>query len=86
MPERNCETQATMDGRNFSRKPHESFNKSTELEHHIEGTMTRKGRITNLAAQRAGLEMASLGDKNYKAVEFEPGFFRDGGLVAGSTN
>jgi hypothetical protein len=29
--------------------------------------------------------MASLGDKNYKAVEYEPGFFLPGGLIAGST-
>ena len=30
--------------------------------------------------------MASLGDKNYKAVEYEPGFFLQGGLIAGSTH
>jgi hypothetical protein len=29
--------------------------------------------------------MASLGDKNYKAVEYEPGFFIAGGLIPGST-
>lgn len=47
--------------------------------------MTRKARITNLAAQRAGLQMASLGDKSYKAVEYDSGFFFHGGLIAGST-
>ena len=30
--------------------------------------------------------MASLGDKNYKAVEYDTGFFKAGGLIAGSTN
>ena len=29
--------------------------------------------------------MASLGDKNYKAVEYEPDFFLAGGLVPGCT-
>jgi len=47
--------------------------------------MTKKSRVTNLAAQRAGLNMASLGDKNYKAVEYEPAFFFGGGLIPGST-
>ncbi len=35
---------------------------------------------------RGGYPLSSLGDKNYKAVEYEPGFFLAGGLVAGSTN
>lgn len=29
--------------------------------------------------------MASLGDKSYKAVEYDNGFFFAGGLIAGST-
>lgn len=48
--------------------------------------MTSKGRISDLNGQRGSYPMASLGDKNYKAVEYEPGFFKEGGLVAGSTN
>ena len=36
--------------------------------------------------QRNGLPLTSLGDKNYKHPEYQPGFFKDGGLVAGSTN
>jgi hypothetical protein len=48
--------------------------------------MTQKMRIKSLNQQRAQLPMASLGDKNYKAVEYEPGFFLPGGLIAGSTH
>lgn len=29
--------------------------------------------------------MASLGDKVYKAVEYKSGFFKEGGLVVGSS-
>lgn len=29
--------------------------------------------------------MRTLGDKSYKDVEFLPGFFKEGGLIAGST-
>ncbi len=32
------------------------------------------------------MTLASLGDKNYKAVEYDPGFFLPGGLIPGSTN
>lgn len=35
---------------------------------------------------RNGVPIASLGDKNYRAVEYETGFFHGGGLIAGSTN
>ena len=30
--------------------------------------------------------MLSLGDKIYKHPDYLPGFFNDGGLIAGSTN
>ena len=30
--------------------------------------------------------MASLGDKNYKHPDYVQGFFKEGGLIAGSTN
>lgn len=30
--------------------------------------------------------MTSLGDKMYKGVEYESGFFHAGGLIVGSTN
>ena len=34
---------------------------------------------------RNGLPITSLGDKIYKVPEYQTGFFRDGGLIAGST-
>lgn len=43
-------------------------------------------RITNLYDQRNGLPMTSLGDKNYKNPDYTPDFFKEGGLIAGSTN
>ena len=48
--------------------------------------MGQKMRITNLHDQRNGLPMTSLGDKNYKNPDYTPDFFKDGGLIAGSTN
>jgi hypothetical protein len=36
--------------------------------------------------QRNGINVASLGDKIYKAVEYSDGFFHGGGLIAGSTH
>lgn len=35
--------------------------------------------------QRNGLPMASLGDKIYKHPDYVSGFFKAGGLIAGST-
>jgi len=48
--------------------------------------MGSKIRIKNLYDQRNGLPMTSLGDKVYKHPDYTPGFFKDGGLIAGSTN
>lgn len=48
--------------------------------------MTAKARVNDLNGQRGGYPMTSLGDKNYKAVEYESGFFRGGGIIPGSTN
>lgn len=48
--------------------------------------MGSKTRVTNLYDQRNGLPMASLGDKIYKHPDYTPGFFKEGGLIAGSTN
>ena len=36
--------------------------------------------------QRNGLPLTSLGDKNYKHPEYQTGYFKDGGLIVGSTN
>ena len=36
--------------------------------------------------KRNNVGCKALGDKNYKAVEYDAGFFREGGLISGSTN
>lgn len=48
--------------------------------------MGGKNRINNLYQQRNGCNMVSLGDKNYRSPEYATNYFREGGLVAGSTN
>ena len=45
-----------------------------------------KQRVPDLLCKRNQLSYTSLGDKPYKAVERSDEFYRDGGLVAGSTN
>lgn len=47
--------------------------------------MTQKQRVNTMYDQRNGLPMASLGDKNYKSPDYIPNFFKEGGLIAGST-
>lgn len=64
----------------------EKANKGSTAEWNTEKQMTQKKRINNMYDQRNGLPLTSLGDKNYKHPEYQPGFFKDGGLVAGSTN
>ena len=60
-------------------------NRKTTDEVDITKTMGSKKRITTMFEARNGLKMASLGDKNYKSPEYQAGFFREGGLVPGST-
>ena len=47
--------------------------------------MGNKKRVNTMYEARNGLAMTSLGDKNYKTPEYMTGYFRDGGLIAGST-
>ena len=47
--------------------------------------MTKKVRVGSLTERRNHLPMTSLGDKMYKNVDYCKDFFRDGGLIAGST-
>jgi hypothetical protein len=35
--------------------------------------------------QRNGVPLSSLGDKIYKCPEYQTDFFKDGGLITGST-
>ena len=46
--------------------------------------MTSKTRVKTLIEQRNGLPMAS-GDKIYKNPDYTPDFFKEGGLITGST-
>ena len=48
--------------------------------------MSRKKRIFSLNQQRNGMITTNLGDKNYKNVDNSPDFFKEGGLIVGSTN
>ena len=47
--------------------------------------MGNKKRVNTTYEARNGLPMNSLGDKIYKAPEYMSGYFREGGLIAGST-
>ena len=60
-------------------------NRKTTNEQGLEKTMGFKGRSNSMAHQRNGCALVSLGDKIYKAPEFSTHFFKEGGLIAGST-
>jgi hypothetical protein len=60
-------------------------NRKTQDTVDVEKRMGTKIRVTTTFEARNGLPMVSLGDKIYKAPEYQPGFFREGGLVPGST-
>ena len=47
--------------------------------------MVRKSTVSGVESMRNHISMKALGDKNYKTVEFDSGFFKDGGLITGST-
>lgn len=47
--------------------------------------MTRKKRLDGYESLRNNIGVASLGDKPYKYPEYSNNFYRDGGLIPGST-
>jgi len=47
--------------------------------------MGTKKRIDTMYDQRNGVPLKSLGDKIYKVPEYMPGFYKEGGLIVGST-
>jgi hypothetical protein len=47
--------------------------------------MGTKKRVQTMYDQRNGMPLKSLGDKVYKAPDYVPGFFKEGGLIIGST-
>jgi hypothetical protein len=76
----------TMDNANFVMKKFDNANQGTSTEWNTEKSMTQKARVNTLYDQRNGLNLTSLGDKNYKYPEYQPNFFHEGGLIVGSTN
>ena len=60
-------------------------NRKSVNEYPVEAKMGSKQRVQTLYEARNGCPMASLGDKVYKAPEYQTSFFNDGGLIAGST-
>ena len=55
-------------------------------EHDVEHLMNRKKRIKSLRQQRNNYRIGNNGDKTYKYVEYSPDFFKERGLIPGSTN
>lgn len=52
----------------------------------LEETMNRKQRITSIMQKRNLLPIATQGDNPYKAAEQHPDYYKEGGLIPGSTN
>jgi hypothetical protein len=52
----------------------------------VEKFTGQKIRLPTLDARRNYINLNSPGDKIYKNVEYSPGFFKNGGLIVGSTN
>lgn len=55
-------------------------------EHVVEKTMQRKGRIRDYYERRNGLSASALGDKPYKHVTYASEFYKEPGVIPGSTN
>jgi hypothetical protein len=55
------------------------------LEHNVEGDMQRKLIVGEYYDKRNGIYAASLGDKAYKAPNYAPDFYKESGLVPGSS-
>ena len=52
----------------------------------VETKMNRKKRLLSLDDRRNGMFNSNPGDKNYKNVDNSTDFFKEGGLIVGSTN
>lgn len=86
MPDRVAESKESQENEKFHKKTYQHHNKKTEKEFTLEDQITLKKKILTIADKRGDLPLATLGDKIYKAVEYEKDFFLAGGLVPGSTN
>lgn len=54
-------------------------------EYPLEDVMTRKRRVQDLLTQRNEIPCYTPGDKHYRHPEYMPAFYKDGGLIVGST-
>ena len=79
------ETKATYEDLPIGKQTFIHDNRKTQQEIEVTKSMGSKKRVSTMFEARNGLPMASLGDKTYKTPEYQPGFFREGGLIAGST-
>lgn len=55
-------------------------------EYGVESTLGGKKRLPYLSHRRNEMPIISPGDKIYKSVEFSNDFYKQGGLIVGSTN
>ena len=55
-------------------------------EQDVEHSMNRKKRIKSLKQQRNNYQLGNNGDKTYKYADCSPDFFKEGGLIPGSSN
>lgn len=69
----------------FQKKIRIAKSKSS-CEFFVEDVMFRKKRISSLDMQRNLLKKNNPGDKNYKFADCSPDFFKEEGLIVGSTN
>jgi len=66
-------------------KTFEHANIGSTKELNLEQNMGQKKIIASVDEQRNGLDYRSMGDKPYKNPEYASNFYKEGGLVAGST-
>jgi hypothetical protein len=65
----------------FAEKKH-----SETPEYYVDEVINRKKLVTSLDARRNFMPIIAPGDKLYRNVDYSPDFFKEGGLVVGSTN
>ena len=70
----------------FQKKIRVQIPSQKEREWGLENRMTRKKRILSLYEQRNKMINSNPGDKSYKNVDNSIDFFKEGGLIVGSTN
>ena len=70
----------------FQKKIRVNYPERKEKEWKVESRMSRKKRVLSLYEQRNGMIKSNPGDKSYKCVDNCTDFFKEGGLIVGSTN